>query len=145
MAGFGQWAGRISVEFIPHRDQRYDTCGDWQLIEDDFGNGHRLHIRISDTGDVRANFNLFKHELDEALLYLFKRNFSLDAVAAVDKFDMGYIEERGTGEPGYESIAPYYAEHMYASAIEHDTALQIGLDWNRYTDLVNDLDTGDHK
>lgn len=130
--GFGDWSGLIKVTFIEHDKQRYETCGDWQLVED----SSALEINITDVGDPRMNFTLLMHELNEALVYLFKRNFSESAVKAVDEFDLRYSIDN---EPGGDPLAPYYAEHMYAMECEHNVAAQLMLDWNRYTETLGAL------
>lgn len=133
--GFGHWSGRITVEFIKHERQRYDTCGDWTL-DDLFSNGQDLVLRITETGNDKMDFCLLMHELNEALTYLFKRNFDPAAVKAVDEFDMRYGSE---GEPGFDPLCPCYAEHMYAMECEHGVAAQLALDWNSYSETLGAL------
>ncbi len=134
--GFGNWSGRITVDFIPHEQQRYDTCGDWELVDD-----HGLQIlrmRISQTGNDDMNMCLLMHELNEALVYLFKRDFTQEAVKAVDEFDMRYPTD-GAGEPGFDPLCPCYTEHMFAMEAEHGVAAQLALDWNKYTETIGAL------
>jgi len=144
MHGFGKWNGSVRMRIIKHNMQRYDTCGDWFLVptnaDDD---AVELQISISDTGDDDANFLLYKHELLEALLYLYKRDFTQAAVEAVDKWDKSFIEDDTSGgvdEPGADPECPCYAEHMMASALEHDIAAQLEMDWNYYTNLISNLE-----
>lgn len=103
----------ISIRFIPHHEQRYDTLGDW------FIEGYTLHIRASNDQDLPP-FLIALHELVEAWLCL-QRGISQEAV---DAFDKAYT---GNGEPGDEPDAPYRAEHRQAMLIEHLMANFMGL------------------
>lgn len=137
-----RWNGMIRLEIVDHSTQRYDTCGDWTLESwSDQGTG--LNISISDTRDPDMNFTLFIHELNEALLYLYKNGFSQEAVSAVDQFDMNFEESRGEdslSEPGADIDCPVYTEHMLAMAIEHFVAEQLNLNWNEYSRTITALE-----
>jgi hypothetical protein len=113
----------IAIEVIPHASQRYDTVGDW-----DVGG----HITVSDMGNEDYEFLVGLHELVEWYLCR-KRGISDEAVTAFDKsYD-------GPGEPGDALWAPYRAEHKFATFLERQVAMELGVDWNEYDKAVEGL------
>lgn len=111
---------KITIETIPHADQRYPTVGDWTF--DATGD---LTIRVSDMGDWRKEACVAVHELIEVLIC---KQVGVTQ-ADVDRFDMGHPE---LDEPGNDSRAPYYEQHQVASGIEQILAKELELDWNEY-------------
>lgn len=124
---------RVVIEFIPHADQRYDTCGDWLY------DGATLTIRVSRLPDARYQQMVAVHELAEALLC------NLDGVsqAAVDAFDMG--PGAALDEPGDSPDAPYHAQHQTATEIEVRLGAAMRVDWNRYAAAIDALGDGGPK
>lgn len=125
----------INIRFIPHRDQRYPTVGDW------FWRYSTLHVRVSDMDNIEYNILVAVHELVEA--YLCRR-------AAVDeqdvtKFDIEFEERRERGEvpenaePGDDPKAPYYTQHQVATRVEKFLADALGVNWEEYDAVVNSL------
>ncbi len=80
---------KITIETIPHDQQRYPTVGDWQWTGPD-----ELVVRVSEMGDWRYNAAVAVHELVEVLLC------KQDGVteAAVDAFDTAYEATRPVGD-----------------------------------------------
>lgn len=118
----------IEIQVIPHKLQRYNTAGDWYL---DPASG-KLMIKVSETGDWRADALIAVHELIEALLC---RAAGVEA-HAVDAFDMNY---KGDGEPGDHPDAPYHKQHVFATSVEMNMCDAIGLDWKEYEALIAKL------
>jgi len=110
----------IAFSPIPHRNQRYETLGDWFYKGEGF-----LQIHVSLVGNEDYEFLLLFHELVEAWLCR-KRNISS---ADVDRFDMSYV---GDGEPGDHPTAPYHKEHVFATLLEKTMAGELGIDWDEY-------------
>ena len=54
---------KITLEVIPHEQQRLHAIGDWY-----FELNGDLVVRVSDLGDWRYNFLVARHEMDEAIL-----------------------------------------------------------------------------
>lgn len=126
---------KISIEVIPHNDQRYETCGDWIY------GSEGLKIRISET-NPKYEFLVAVHELIEALLCNFKDIKEQD----VTDFDMDFERMRdhsprivGDDEPGDNENAPYHHEHQMASRVERWIGDSIGIDWNEYEKIINNL------
>jgi hypothetical protein len=112
----------VRLHVLPHREQRYETEGDW-LWE-----GNTLEVRISrevSDDDPRYGMLMFVHELVEALLCV----SSGVTAADVDAFDMLHD---GDGEPGDDPSAPYHSQHIAAEAAERALADQLGVTWERY-------------
>lgn len=120
------------VEAIPHKNQRYETCGDWQFLP----NG--LHVSVSDTGDRMSNMLVALHEIVEAILCEANGVSEKD----VDRFDMEYEAKRtdsSLDEPGDEPSSPYHKQHKVADLVERMVALQAGVNWEEHNARVEAL------
>lgn len=123
---------RITIETIPHSNQRYNTCGDWQL--DSEGN---LSIKISEmpkTG-TPGEMAVALHELVEVMLCIL-RGITQEEV---DEFDLNYS---GEGEAGDEPEAPYCQEHNIATGIERIFASEAGITWKNYENELTQMTEG---
>jgi hypothetical protein len=123
---------RITIETIPHEQQRYPTCGDW-IFEPD----GTINILVSQM-DEDYSFLVAFHELIEVWLTK-KRGISQ---ASVDEFDMQYESNRPEGdlsEPGNSTSAPYFREHQFATMMEEKMARELGVDWQEYSRVVESL------
>lgn len=116
----------IRIEFVPSKDQRYDTIGDWY-----FDAAGDLVIMVSNDDPFfpteEEQILVALHELVEVLLCR-KRGITQEMV---DEFDMRgpgaeYCKEEGI-EPGDHPEAPYRREHRFAMIIEHMMAHELGL------------------
>jgi hypothetical protein len=117
----------VTIQTIPHSDQRYPTVGDWVWVDE-----HNLVIRVSHLGERRYETLIAVHELVEAVLCR-ERGIAEEVVVA---FDMGY---EGDGEPGDEPDSPYHREHAEATTIERHLALLMGVCWDEYDNAVSAL------
>lgn len=129
---------RILIETIPHRSQRYGTCGDWRWVQSTTSSlGNHLLIRVSSLGDWRYEALVAMHELIEALLCQ-ERGI---AEPEVDQFDLHWVPEAGgPDEPGDDIEAPYYREHQYATAVERALAVELRVYWQLYERAIAALD-----
>ena len=108
---------RIVIEDIPHKDQRYDTLGDW------YTGPNGLEIRVSrELGSPDARFLVALHELVEA--YLCGKAGVTDEM--VDRWDMTHVGSDDM-EPGDLPGCPYGRQHRFAMLIEHLVAHELGL------------------
>jgi len=126
---------KITIEVIDHHEQRYPTCGDWQL---DQATEH-LRIKISDLGDWHYNMLIGFHEMMEAML-CHDRGITEEAV---DKFDMAYEAKRDVdnlSEPGDDPDSPYFNEHFFATTLERLLAREFEIGWPEYEQEINNLD-----
>ena len=110
----------IHVHIIPHKKQRYDTCGDWFYTPD-----NTLHIKVSQCSDARFERLIAVHEIIEATLC---DEAGIDE-ADVDAWDLKW---HGDGEPGDDPNTPYHKQHVFASMVERDLARELGVDWEAY-------------
>jgi len=117
----------IYVEVIPHKCQRYPTCGDWQFID-----GDGLHVHVSDTGNRGSNFLVALHEVVEA----FACRFAGVSEASVDEFDMRNLDLE---EPGESKLAPYHKQHVAAEIVERIAAHACGINWQEHCARVEAL------
>jgi hypothetical protein len=118
---------------IEHHEQRYSTCGDWEVEPDGF-----VTISVSRMDNEDYVFLVQLHEMAEA--YLCKKRGIEQAV--VDEFDIRYEVNRPEGdesEPGDDPRAPYYKEHQFATAIERFMAEELGVNWDEYSKVVASL------
>lgn len=125
----------IEIKTIPHKEQRYDTVGDW-YEEDGI-----QKFRVSDLGDYRMEAMIAIHELVEQVLC--KAGNIPQQV--VDEFDTVYEKNRAEGrdafdgEPGDHPQSPYQREHCYATAVERMLCAAFGINWEEYDKLVSEL------
>ncbi len=142
--------GRVVIELIDHKDQRYETAGDWfrgqigglgtrdggQLIPRHIKMGEcELVIRASRLKSDPNNFfslAVAYHELGEALACIAN---DIDE-HAIDEFDVSY---KGYGEPGDDPRAPYSRQHRFATACESILIGAMGLSWGLYEKAINSL------
>lgn len=117
----------IHVHVIPHKQQRYDTCGDWFWD----ANNH-LHIKVSECTDARYEQLVAIHEIVEAVLC---DTAGIDENAVTD-WDIKFT---GEGEPGDDPKAPYHKQHRIATAIETLLAAELGVNWQEYEKELNEL------
>ena len=123
----------IHIKTIPHKQQRYETVGDW--FYDEHGN---LQIRVSEMPDARFEQLVAVHELLEAL----ECDEHGVEQEAVDSFDTQYERDRQAGdtsEPGDSHMAPYYEEHQFATGVERLFAQRLGVNWQDYEKAVKAL------
>lgn len=132
---------KILIETIPHKKQRYPTCGDWQVS---YPKGQDLQVAIQvseEVGDWRAQALVAVHELIE-VLQCQKEGITQNAV---DVFDNRFEKDRDEGkhskdaEPGDDTNAPYYKQHQIATGVERILAAELGVDWNTYADAIERL------
>jgi len=123
---------RVVIETVPHAQQRYETCGDWQW------DGETLNIRVSGLGDWRKEMAVAVHELVESLIAK-QQGIS---EAEVDEFDMNYEANRpegDTSEPGDDPECPIHAAHCIATAVERMLIPYLELSWREYEDAIGML------
>jgi len=129
---------RILIETIDPKNMRYPTVGDY------FPDGDTFKIQVADTGNEDYNFLIALHELIESKLCEHRGIKEEDIM----KFDIQYEKEREAGlheiseEPGFDSKAPYRAEHTFANGIEITMASLLDVDYNHYDWVVMNLDVG---
>lgn len=127
---------RIIIDFIPHKDQRYDTCGDW-IFNDDIGKGDYLVIKVSETIDWRSSALVAVHELIEAILC---KHAGITS-EQVDAFDIGW---KSPGppieEPGDDPRSPYFHQHQFATEIEEYLCNQLDYSWYAHQMSVDELE-----
>jgi hypothetical protein len=128
---------RITIETIEHKQQRYDTVGDW-LYDEATGT---VTIFVSDMGDWRMNMCCGIHEAVETLLCV-QRGIKEEDVSA---FDVQFEADRQAGkhgeddEPGEAIDAPYRKEHAVADVVERLLAVELDLAWASYNDALYSL------
>lgn len=123
----------VRIEVIDHKDQRYETCGDW--FHDEKGD---LVIRVDRLSNWRLSMLVAVHELIEALVCKSDRIRENE----VTEFDKKFEEERKLGlhgeddEPGDASDAPYRQAHSLAMAIERILSVALRVDWKKYENEI---------
>lgn len=142
----------IIIEFVDHKDQRYDTCGDWQEIrpprppkdayEGQLAPPPHYKISVSRTHNWRSSVAVAVHELVEMVL-------CIDACisqAQVDTFDFDWEQRQNDprvlplyDEPGDDPHAPYYKQHQIATTVERILIEAFGLTWHKHNAILDDL------
>lgn len=122
----------ILIRTIPHKEQRYETCGDY-FVKDGV-----LNICVSKLSDEKREDLIKLHELIEKTLC--KHRGITDE--SIDAFDMAYEAKRPEGdfsEPGDCPEAPYVKEHCFATGIERLMAAELGVNWVDYEKELESL------
>ncbi|MDD3006283.1 MAG: hypothetical protein PHX30_01730 [Candidatus Pacebacteria bacterium] len=118
---------KIICQAIPHKEQSYDTIGDYREE-----NGDWVFSVSQMTTDYE--FMVIIHEMVE--WYLTQRNGAKDE--EIVAFDRKFKEEQSMGqhpdidEPGDSPDCPYKKEHFFAANIERMIADKLGVDWKEY-------------
>ena len=123
---------KIVIKSIPHKEQRYDTVGDYWVDADG-----TWQFRISKM-PKKYILLVAVHELIEKILCDDRE--ILDEV--ITQFDMAFERRRKPGnfdEPGDDINAPYFKEHQLATAIEKRLALELNVKWKNYEQYINEL------
>ena len=122
----------VNIKVIPHKKQRYETVGDWQVF------GQTLCIAVSDMMNWKMEMLVAIHELIEALLCE-DRGIT---TKMVDDFDFKYEKERLRGkhkeadEPGDDDKYPCRKEHQIASIVERLLCEEFKLNWKKYDEVA---------
>jgi hypothetical protein len=110
---------------------RYDTCGDWEVVDD------VLDITAARGSDPRYAISVALHEFIESTLCLQAGITTED----VDNFDI-----HGPGalidDPGRDIRAPYHKQHIFAEAMEHNFANHLGINWAQYDKEITETTYG---
>jgi len=118
------------IETIPHKNQRYETCGDYFTDPDG-----TTQVRVSDMGNEDYAFLVSIHEQIEEYL---TRKRGIDETD-IKVFDELFEKNRQPGnddEPGDQLEAPYHKEHVFAECLERLLARELGVDWAEYGKAV---------
>ena len=123
---------KITIEFIPHSEQRLPNSigGDWY-----FDTGGNLIIRVSDMNNWKHNFLFARHELDEAILCKFNG-------ITTEIVDEDELKSQPTDDPDSFSGYPgscYQNQHNDALAAEWIMSRLLGVDWKEYGRAVSSL------
>lgn len=118
----------VSIISVPHKEQRYDTCGDYY--------GDPPMIVVSELPSRREMLLVAIHELIELALC----EAEGIGIEEIDKFDMAEEMDQDGIDPGDHSESPYYKQHQIASGIEKLLAAEMGVDWLTYERHVAELD-----
>jgi hypothetical protein len=78
------------------------------------------------------------HEQVEAYL-TWKRGIPEASITAFDVEYEGSRKEGNTSEPGDDPTAPYFREHQFATVIERAIAQELGVDWEKYEEVIDSL------
>ena len=132
----------LEFKIIPHKKQRYKTCGDY------FKKRGCWRFRVSKMKDARYSVLVFLHEIIE---FFMCRLLGI-SMKAIDRWDMEYevarvmpgrkIAHCGCAffeEPGDDPHAPYHRAHVAATHCERLIADALGVKWDEYNAVVEDL------
>lgn len=130
---------KIVIKFIPHKNHRYPTVGDYWI--DKHGN---WQIRVSQMSDVDSQVGVAIHELFEMGSVISKavhtKKSPIAEIKKIDAFDIMYEKEREAGkhspdsEPGHDRRSPYLSHHRHAEVVEKEYIRHVGLTWNEHGD-----------
>lgn len=110
----------IVIKIINHKDQRYDTWGDY-WIEDD----GTVQFRISRFENSYNVMPLLVHEFLEFWRCMAEGIKEPD----ITDYDLAHLED---DDPGMNLDAPYHKEHLQSMGIERFICMQDGIDFETY-------------
>lgn len=138
---------KIDYQLIDHKDQRYETSGDWWWdnyeipIDED-----TLHVRGSHISDWRLHFCEMIHEIFEAVFcrYMGITHQQVDAFdmpleAAHQRGDSHYpcgCPNQRLSDPGRDIHSPYRIPHLMAETAEAIAGRFLQIDWKAYDEEV---------
>lgn len=117
---------KITIEIIPHDQQRYETCGDWQWSPD----WKELNIYVSAMDDLESETGIAVHEMREAILCRY-RGISDETVT---NWDVTHPE---SNDPGSLKGCPYGVEHHAAEFAERAFIAAGHLAWEEHEGNVS--------
>lgn len=157
----------ILIRFIPHKEQAYDTVGDYgeslTLLKGEKRRRRFTWFAISKMKDWRYELLVVVHELVEWGLVkhagikisdidAFDRDFEkfrTECLTALESdLKAKLISKKGAKEtletlismePGNEETAPYYTQHKIATDIEKTLATALDVYWPDYEKAVQSL------
>lgn len=109
----------IRVSTIGHKEQRYDTVGDWYDLDS------QAIVKVSNLGDSKMEFCVAVHEMVEQYLCR-EHGISDEEVSAFDKAHLDHPN------PGDLKEAPYHKEHVVASMVEMLLVKELGINLEEY-------------
>jgi hypothetical protein len=129
--------GQVIINIIPHKNQRYDTAGDWyrKRFTSIFRDESVLFIHTSRLPNDPDNFYALAvayHELSEALACIANGITETD----VDQFDVDF---KGKGEPGDDPRSPYRKQHFAATICEMTLIAAMNKSWSAYNKAIDAL------
>lgn len=122
---------KIIIRTIPHKQQRYDTAGDFYSKSSLFTED-TIRINVSNLGNPTYEFLVALHEQIE--MFLCQQRGITEK--SIDKFDFAW---KGEGEPGDDPASPYFKEHQFALIIEKLMAHELGVDWAAYEKRLDEI------
>ncbi len=121
----------VTLKAIPHKNHRYETCGDY------FKKGKKWLIVCSKMRSEYV-FLVLIHEFVEWFLTQLRGIKEKDITA----FDIKFEEERkhhlhtNEDEPGDDVHSPYFNEHKFATKIEKLCCEELKIDWDEYEETI---------
>lgn len=130
----------ITIDNIIHKEQRYDSCGDYE----EYSDGNFCDITVSRLSDWRYEALIASHELLEYIIVKYQKI----PLNKIDEFDIQFEKNRkkgNTDEPGDDPKAPYHKAHKFSTMVEQLLAQMLKVKWSVYDKEVNSLVYGRHK
>ena len=121
---------------IPHNFQAYPTVGNYE-----YTNNGIMIIFISNMNNDDYHYLVFLHEYVESYLCK-KRGISEKDIT---DFDLMFEKERQQGiwsnkeEPGDDLRCIYHKEHVFATTVEKMMVSMLGIKWDIYNSIVENL------
>lgn len=134
---------KVIIETIPHKEQRYNTVGDWWFNNPPQTLHTELHIRVSKLGDTFMEQLIAFHEYAEAIMCANEGITEQEVTAFDERFEIMRSAfpdvVHKDSEPGNFKSAPYKRQHARATEIERSLCKFLGIDWKKYESVINNL------
>ncbi|MEI6529695.1 MAG: hypothetical protein WCN88_04885 [Candidatus Falkowbacteria bacterium] len=123
----------MKIIYIDHKDQRYDTAGDYIKIDGEWT------LYISKLSNHRYELCVTLHEVIECYLCDWFGIKEED----ISAFDIEYERNRPEGdlsEPGFDKNAPYRTPHIIATVFEWLFSKILFVSWKKYSEDIYKLE-----
>lgn len=124
---------QIDYQTIPHKQQRYDTAGDYYQCE--CSKCGVIKLRVSQLEKPEYELLVLIHELYEWFTTT-KDGISEESIT---EFDINGVSPEYEDDPGCDPNAPYHKRHMEAVEIEKFVAKLLGINWKKYDNSFKKL------
>ena len=122
---------KIIIETIDHKDQKYDTIGDYWTDPDG-----TWQIRVSKMGNWKYEMAVALHELWEKSL-CYDRHIGEEFITQFDiEFEKDEARKAKYIEPGNDPDCPYKAEHEIAESVARMMCTHLGIDYELYNNCM---------
>ena len=124
---------QINIKIIPHKEQRYNTAGDYFLEKGVW------QFRISEMENIFYEMFVLFHELWEWFRAVVINGVHEEDISVFDIDTVFEIDPKNGNNPGRSKFAPYHSEHLEATSLERFLIKKCKMDLDEYNQSFEKL------